>query len=106
MDLLMDLARTAGVAEKIDAMFQGYRINITENRAVLHAALRKNADEMVLLDGKNVVEDMHQVLSRMDGFVSRVRSGAWQGFTGQRPHISAVMKNAKSRGFFRGFSFS
>ena len=83
MDLLMDLARTAGVAEKIDAMFQGYRINITENRAVLHAALRKNADEMVLLDGKNVVEDVHRVLSRMDGFVSRVRSGAWQGFTGE-----------------------
>lgn len=83
MRLLLDLARAAGVAEKIEAMFQGQRINTTEDRAVLHVALRMNEDEQLLLDRKNVVEDVHQVLAQMDRFVSQIRSGKWLGSTGE-----------------------
>ena len=83
MDLLLALAQEADVATGIAAMFGGERINTTENRAVLHTALRKNAEEQVWLDGVNVVEDVHQVLAQMDAFTAEVRSGAWTGFTGQ-----------------------
>lgn len=83
MELLLALAETADVAGGIAAMFGAERINTTENRAVLHTALRKNADERVLLDGVNVVEDVHRVLSQMEAFTAKVRSGTWTGHTGQ-----------------------
>ncbi len=83
MGLLLDLAREADVAGGIAAMFGGERINTTENRAVLHTALRTNADEQALLDGVNVVGDVQRVLAQMDAFATKVRSGAWTGYMGQ-----------------------
>jgi glucose-6-phosphate isomerase len=82
--LLLQLARECGVRERIDAMFQGEQINSTENRAVLHVALRAPRDASIVLDGKNVVPDVHAVLDKMAGFASRVRSGEWKGHAGKR----------------------
>ncbi len=82
--LLLDLARESRVQERRDAMFRGEKINITENRAVLHVALRAPRDASILVDGKNVVPDVHAVLDRMAEFSNRVRSGAWKGHTGKR----------------------
>ncbi|HEY6333811.1 MAG TPA: glucose-6-phosphate isomerase [Blastocatellia bacterium] len=82
--LLIDLATESGVAERIAAMFEGQRINTTEDRAVLHVALRAPEDERILLDGENVVADVHAVLKRMAAFSNRVRSGEWIGHTGKR----------------------
>jgi glucose-6-phosphate isomerase len=70
--------------ERIDAMFRGDRINITENRAVLHVALRAPRDASIVVDGKNVVPDVHAELDKMAGFASRIRSGEWKGHTGKR----------------------
>lgn len=84
MGLLFELAREADVAGRVEDMFSGRRINTTENRAVLHVALRADADEAILLDGVNVVEQVRGVLDQMDGFTARVRSGEWKGFTGER----------------------
>jgi glucose-6-phosphate isomerase len=84
LKLLMDLARESGVEQRRDAMFRGEKINITENRAVLHVALRAPKDESILVDGKNVVPDVHAVLDKMADFSNRVRSGAWKGHTGKR----------------------
>ena len=84
LSLLLDLAREADVAGRMRAMFGGERINTTEGRAVLHVALRANADESVLADGVNVVEQVQRVLAQMDGFTARVRSGEWKGHTGER----------------------
>ena len=84
MGLLFELAREADVAGRMEAMFSGRRINTTENRAVLHVALRADADEAILLDGVNVVEQVHGVLDQMEGFTARMRSGEWKGFTGER----------------------
>ncbi len=81
---LLDLARECGLRERIDAMFRGDRINITENRAVLHVALRASKDDSILVDGRNVVPDVHTVLDRMEQFSSKVRSGEWLGHTGKR----------------------
>jgi len=82
--LLVALARDCGLRERIDAMFRGERINVTENRAVLHVALRAPRGESILVDGHDVVPDVHGVLDRMAAFSERVRSGAWTGHTGKR----------------------
>ncbi|MBP9944455.1 MAG: glucose-6-phosphate isomerase, partial [Desulfomicrobium sp.] len=84
MGLLFELAREADVAGRTEAMFSGGRINSTENRAVLHVALRADAGESILVDGVNVVGQVHAVLGQMEGFTARVRSGEWKGFTGER----------------------
>ena len=84
LKLLVQLARESGVAEHRDRMFRGEKINVTENRAVLHVALRAPKDEKIQVDGTDVVPEVHQVLEKMAGFADRVRSGAWKGFTGKR----------------------
>jgi glucose-6-phosphate isomerase len=84
MNLLFDLAGEADVAGRIGAMFSGARINTTENRAVLHVALRADADQLILVDGINVVEQVHGVLDQMEVFTAKVRSGEWKGCTGER----------------------
>jgi glucose-6-phosphate isomerase len=82
--LLLALAQERGVAQRRDAMFRGDKINITEQRAVLHVALRAPKDAHVLVDGHDVIPDVHQVLGAMATFSDRVRSGAWLGHTGKR----------------------
>ena len=84
LQLLLELAGACGLQERIAAMFRGDRINTTEDRAVLHVALRAPADARIDLDGSNVVTDVHAVLDRMAAFAERVRSGAWTGQTGRR----------------------
>jgi glucose-6-phosphate isomerase len=81
--LLFQLAEESGVALKREAMFRGEKINITENRAVLHTALRAPKDASILVDGKNVVPEVHAVLDKMADFANRVRSGEWKGHTGK-----------------------
>ena len=81
--LLIQLAADRGVAERRDAMFAGERINVTEDRAVLHVALRAPPDATIEVDGENVVPEVHEVLDRMSDFSDRVRSGEWKGHTGQ-----------------------
>ena len=83
LKLLVQLARESGLPEKIEAMFAGEKINITENRAVLHVALRAPKGETILVDGKNVVPEVHAVLDKMTTFSNRVRSGEWKGHTGK-----------------------
>jgi glucose-6-phosphate isomerase len=87
--LLTDLARAADVEARRDAMFAGEHINVSEDRAVLHTALRLPADATLEVDGQNVVADVHEVLDRMGTFTDAVRSGAWRGATGER--ISTVV---------------
>jgi len=82
--LLLQLAEESGLRARIDAMFHGEKINRTENRAVLHVALRAPRGASIFVDGKNVVPDVHEVLDRMAEFSNRVRSGAWTGHTGKR----------------------
>jgi len=82
--LLIALAEECGLRAKIDAMFRGDKINITENRAVLHVALRAPRGEKILVDGKDVVPDVHEVLDRMAVFSRRIRDGSWTGHTGKR----------------------
>ena len=84
LKLLLRLAEESGLRSQIKAMFKGDKINITENRAVLHVALRAPKDVVILVDGKNVVPEVHGVLDKMEAFSKRVRSGAWKGFTGKR----------------------
>jgi glucose-6-phosphate isomerase len=84
LKLLLRLARESGLRERIDAMFRGDKINVTENRAVLHVALRAPRDASIEVDGENVVPKVHAVLDRMTDFANRVRSGAWKGHTGKR----------------------
>lgn len=84
MGLLCQLARESGLQAKIDAMFRGDKINTTENRAVLHTALRAPEGSTILVDGKNVVPEVHAVLTKMASFANRVRSGDWKGHTGKR----------------------
>jgi glucose-6-phosphate isomerase len=84
LQLLLQLAREAGLQERIAAMFSGSKINITENRAVLHVALRAPAGASIVVDGQNVVPQVHAVLNRMAQFCEQVRSGAWKGHTGKR----------------------
>jgi glucose-6-phosphate isomerase len=84
LKLLVELAEQSGLRERIDAMFRGEKINITENRAVLHVALRAPRGATILVDGENVVPGVHAVLDKMAAFADRVRSGAWKGHTGKR----------------------
>ncbi len=84
MTLLLRLAEESGLRERIDAMFRGEKINITEKRAVLHVALRAPKEASIVVDGLNVVPQVHAVLDKMSGFSNRVRSGAWTGHTGRR----------------------
>jgi glucose-6-phosphate isomerase len=84
LKLLFQLAEESGLRARIDAMFRGEKINITEKRAVLHTALRAPKGASIVVDGKNVVPDVHAVLDRMADFSERVRSGAWTGHTGKR----------------------
>ena len=84
MKLLVELAEDCGLADKIAAMFRGDRINTTENRAVLHVALRAPRGQQIALDGVDVVPGVHEVLDRMAAFSERVRDGRWRGHTGQR----------------------
>ncbi len=82
--LLLQLAEESGLRARIDAMFGGEKINITEDRAVLHTALRAPANAKILVDGKNVVPDVHQVLARMTELATKIREGKWKGQTGKR----------------------
>ncbi|GAA2044767.1 glucose-6-phosphate isomerase [Catenulispora yoronensis] len=82
--LLLDLAKARGVFELRDRMFAGEKVNLTEDRAVLHVALRAPATERIEVDGEDVVPAVHEVLHRMSAFASRVRSGEWTGATGKR----------------------
>ncbi len=84
LKLLLQLAGESGLRARIDAMFRGEKINITENRAVLHVALRAPRGATIVVDGENVVPQVHAVLNKMADFSSRVRSGDWKGHTGQR----------------------
>jgi glucose-6-phosphate isomerase len=84
LKLLLKLADEAGVKSRMEAMFSGEKINVTEKRAVLHTALRAPKDATILVDGKNVVPEVHAVLGRMADFSNRVRSGEWKGHTGKR----------------------
>jgi glucose-6-phosphate isomerase len=83
LQLLMSLADQCGLRARIDAMFRGDKINITEDRAVLHIALRAPKSEKIFVDGEDVVPGVHAVLDKMAGFADRVRSGAWKGHTGK-----------------------
>ena len=78
------LAEKSGLQARIDAMFRGEKINITEKRAVLHVALRAPRGASIVVDGENVVPKVHSVLDKMADFSDRVRSGAWKGHTGKR----------------------
>ncbi len=84
LKLLVQLAEESDLHERIDAMFGGEKINITENRAVLHVALRAPKGAYIAVDGENVVPQVHAVLDRMTAFSNRVRSGQWKGYTGKR----------------------
>jgi glucose-6-phosphate isomerase len=84
INLLLQLAEESGLRARIDAMFRGEKINITEKRAVLHVALRAPRSASIVLDGDNVVLQVHAVLDKMANFSDRVRSGAWKGHTGKR----------------------
>src|SRR5258708_9294475 len=84
LKLLMQLAEEWGLRGRIDAMFRGDKINITENRAVLHVALRAPRGASIVVDGQNVVPQVHAVLDKMADFSTRVRTGAWKGYTGKR----------------------
>jgi len=82
--LLVELAEQSGLREHIDAMFRGEKINVTEQRAVLHVALRTMHDESIMVDGVNVVPEVHTVLNQMSAFADQVRGGGWAGYTGKR----------------------
>ena len=82
--LLIELAEQSGLRARIDAMFRGDKINVTEDRAVLHVALRAPRGASILVDGKNVVPEVHAVLDKMADFAQRIRSGQWKGHTGKR----------------------
>jgi glucose-6-phosphate isomerase len=84
LKLLLQLAEESGLRTRIDAMFRGEKINVTENRAVLHVALRAPKGASIVVDGENVVPAVHLVLDKMADFSNRVRSGAWKGHTGKR----------------------
>src|ERR1700730_17207562 len=82
--LLLQLARESGLRDRIDAMFRGDKINVSENRAVLHVALRAPLGACIIHDGRNVVPEVHAVLNKMANFADRLRGGAWKGHTGKR----------------------
>ena len=81
--LLLDLAEESGLTERRDAMFRGEHINVSEDRAVLHVALRMPEDASLVVDGQDVVREVHEVLDRMTAFADKIRSGEWTGYTGK-----------------------
>ena len=83
LDLLLQLAEARGLRERIEAMFTGEKINVTEQRAVLHVALRAPRDEQIVVDGIDVVQEVHAVLDKMADFAHKIRAGEWLGFTGR-----------------------
>src|SRR4029077_19151746 len=83
LKLLVRLATESGLRERMEAMFRGEKINVTEHRAVLHVALRAPRNAKIIVDGKNVVPEVHEVLDKMSEFCSRVRTGQWKGYTGK-----------------------
>src|ERR1700749_52782 len=83
LKLLIELAEQSGLRERTEAMFRGERINVSENRSVLHVALRMPKGSSLIVDGVNVVDQVHEVLDRMSAFSERVRSGEWTGYTGR-----------------------
>ena len=83
LGLLLQLAEESGLRTRIDAMFRGEKINVTEGRAVLHVALRAAKGQSILVDGEDVVPEVHAVLDRMADFSDKIRSGAWKGHTGK-----------------------
>src|SRR5207245_3692312 len=84
LDLLLQLVAECGLQSRIDAMFRGEKINVTEDRSVLHVALRAPKGKRIVVDGKDVVSDIHAVLEKMADFAGHVRSGTWSGQTGKR----------------------
>jgi len=84
LQLLIQLAQESRLQDRIDAMFRGERINVSENRAVLHVALRAPRDAVIMHDGRNVVPEVHTVLDRMADFADRIRTDSWTGHTGKR----------------------
>src|SRR5215467_5685535 len=84
LKLLLQLAQQSGLRDRIDAMFRGDKINVSEKRAVLHVALRAPRGATILHEGQNVVPEVHAVLDKMAPFADRVRSGEWKGHTGKR----------------------
>jgi glucose-6-phosphate isomerase len=84
LELLLQLAEDSNLRARRDAMFNGEKINVTEKRAVLHVALRAPKDAVIMVDGKNVVPQVHEVLDKMEAFSNRIRSGEWKGHTGKR----------------------
>ena len=83
LKLLLQLAEESGLRARIDAMFSGEKINVTEKRAVLHVALRAPRNASILVDGQNIVPEVHAVLDKMANFCNRVCSGEWKGHTGK-----------------------
>lgn len=83
LDLLVRLANESGLRERIDSMFRGEKINVTENRSVLHIALRSPRNAAIIVDGQNVVDQVHAVLDKMAAFANSVRNGEWKGYSGQ-----------------------
>src|SRR5262249_47518968 len=84
LQLLLQLAQQSGLRERIDAMFRGDKINVSENRAVLHIALRAPPGASIIYDGQNVVPEVHAILDKMANFAERLRNGTWKGHTGKR----------------------
>ena len=84
LKLLIALAEQSGLRARIDAMFRGDKINVTEKRAVLHVALRAPKGASIVVDGKNIVPEVHAVLDKMADFANRIRSGQWKGHSGKR----------------------
>jgi len=83
MQMLVDLAKSRGVEAARERMFSGEKINFTEDRAVLHVALRNRANTPILVDGKDVMPEVNRVLEKMKSFCQRVRSGDWKGYSGK-----------------------
>src|SRR5687768_17829167 len=86
LQLLLQLVEERGLRERIDAMFRGEPINLTEQRAALHVALRAPKGEQILVNGIDVVPEVHAVLDRMASFADQLRDGQWKGYTGKRIH--------------------
>ncbi|MGO1715401.1 MAG: glucose-6-phosphate isomerase, partial [Ancrocorticia populi] len=84
LDSLVQLSEEVGLAERRAAMFAGEHINVTEDRAVLHTALRRPATDTLVVDGQDVIKDVHEVLDRIYAFANKVRSGEWTGVTGKK----------------------
>src|SRR5215831_2143372 len=91
LKLLVELARESGLKERLESMFNGDKINVTEKRAVLHVALRAPKEAAILFEGENVVPKVHEVLDRMTEFSNRVRNGTWKGHT-----ENSVMRSSTS----------